>query len=240
MDILSQYANAAFLIVVPVIFGLGAVSGLSPCGLPTVALIVSYVSNNSMPSKMHGFLMSLSFVMGIALVLTVLGGISGYAGTFVTHGGSLFSSTKTFGTRVFLHLVFLFFIFLGLWTLGIIKFNGFDFMTSMNVKKGSGAYGAFLLGLPFGIAASPCTLPVTVAVLLYVSAIGTFAAMALMFIYTIGRSIPILIAGTSVLFLKKLQGFSRWKNIIDKVAGIIMIAIGVFFLLKMNLPFIMK
>lgn len=240
MDILSQYANATFSIVAPAIFGLGTVSGLSPCGIPTVALVVSYVSNNTKPSKLQGFLISLSFVFGIALVLTILGGFSGYAGTFLTQGGSLFSSTKTIGTRVFISFVFLSFIFLGLWILGIIKINGFNFMSSMKVKKASGAQGAFLLGLPFGIAASPCTLPVTIAILLYVATKGAFTAMVLMFIYTIGRSIPILVAGTSAVFLKKLQGFSKWQIIIDKVAGIVMIAIGSLFLLKMNLPYIMK
>lgn len=235
MDMLSLYANAAFLVVVPVIFGLGAVSGLSPCSLPTVALVVSYVSKNSSTSKVHGFLLSLSFVLGIALVLTIVGGVSGYAGSFLTQGGSLFSSTATIGTRVFASFIFLSFIFLGLWTLGKIKFQGFNFMTKMNVKKESGAFGAFLLGLPFGIAASPCTFPVTVAVLLYVATKDMFSAMALMFIYAIGRSIPILVAGTSTNLLKKLQGFSRWQNRIDKTAGTIMIGIGVFFLLKINM-----
>ncbi|MCK7503050.1 MAG: cytochrome c biogenesis CcdA family protein [Desulfobacterales bacterium] len=239
MDMLSLYANATFLVVVSVLFGLGAVSGLSPCSLPTVALVVSYVSKNSSTSKVHGFLFSLSFVLGIALVLTLLGGISGYTGSFLTQGGSLFSSTATVGTRVFVSFVFLFFILLGLWMLGKIKFQGFNFMTKMNVKKESGAYGAFLLGLPFGIAASPCTFPVTIAVLLYVSTKDVFSAMALMFIYTIGRSIPILVAGTSTNLLKKLQGFSRWQNRIDKAAGITMVVIGLFFLLKMNLPYLL-
>ena len=240
MELLSLYENSGFLVVVPIIFGLGVASGLSPCSLPTVALVVSYVSKNTSTSKVHGFLLSLSFVFGIALVLTILGGISGYAGSFILQGGSIFSSTKTVGTRIFLNFAFLSFIFLGLWMLGKIKFKRFNFMMNMNVKKESGVYGAFLLGLPFGIAASPCTFPVTVAVLLYVATKDMLSAMAMMFIYTIGRSIPILAAGTSTNLLKKIQGFSNWQNRIDKTAGIIMVSVGLFFLLKINLPYLLQ
>ena len=234
MDLITNYANAAFAVVFPVIFGLGIVSGLSPCSLPTVALVVNYVSKSASNSKMAGFLISLSFVMGMAFVLTALGFVSGYAGTILTEGGSIFSK-GTVATRTFISLVFVLFIALGLWMLRIIKLNGFNFMGSLNVKKESGMQGAFLLGLPFGLVASPCTFPVTVGVLLYAATRSAFPAMALMFVYTVGRSIPILIAGTSTGFLKRLNGFSKWQNVIEKTGGIVMILIGVYFLLKVAL-----
>ena len=80
MSPLDAYVNAGFPVVLAIIFGLGFMSGLSPCNLPTVALVVGYVGKNGDKGKSHGFLLSLYFVLGIAVVLTILGGLSGYLG----------------------------------------------------------------------------------------------------------------------------------------------------------------
>jgi cytochrome c-type biogenesis protein len=232
MGPLDAYVNAGFPVVLAVIFSLGFVSGLSPCGLPTVALVVGYVSKNGASGKSNGFFLSLYFVLGIALVLTILGGLSGYLGGLLSQSKTVFAK-GSIGLKIFLALASVIFILLGLWMLKIINFNGINFMSRMQVEKGSGGWGAFLLGLPFGIAASPCTLPVTIAVLLYLAAKGdAIAGMFFMFVFTIGRSIPILVAGTFTGLLTKIQGFGRWQVALEKVGGSVMVIIGVHFILR--------
>jgi cytochrome c-type biogenesis protein len=87
--------------------------------------------------------------------------------------------------------------------------------------------------LPFGIAASPCTLPVTIAVLLYLATQGNaLLAMFFIFAYTIGRSIPILIAGTFTGFLKRLEKFGKWQSSIEKLGGSVMVMVRVYFIFK--------
>lgn len=232
MSPLDAYVNAGFPVVLAIIFGLGFMSGLSPCNLPTVALVVGYVGKNGDNGKSHGFLLSLYFVLGIAVVLTILGGLSGYLGGSLLQTKSIFAK-GSIGLKTFVVIVSSIFIVLGLWMLKIIKLNGPNFMGKMKVEKGSGGWGAFLLGLPFGIAASPCTMPVTIAVLLYLAAKGNaILAMLLMFIYTFGRSIPILLAGTFTGFLARLEGFGKWQSAIEKLGGSVMVTIGVYFIFK--------
>jgi cytochrome c-type biogenesis protein len=137
------------------------------------------------------------------------------------------------GLKAFLGLASAIFILMGLWMLKIINFNNGNLMSKMAVEKGSGGWGAFLLGLPFGIAASPCTLPVTIAVLLYLATLGNaFSAMLLMFVYTIGRSLPILLAGTFTGLLTRFEGFSSWQSAIEKIGGSVMVTIGVYFIFR--------
>lgn len=232
MGPLDGYVNAAFPVVLAVILSLGFVSGLSPCSLPTVALVVGYVSRNGAHGKANGFFLSLCFVMGIAAVLTVLGGVSGYLGGLLSQSKLLFAKGAS-GLKIFVGLASVIFISLGLWMLKILNFNGLNLLSRVRVERGSGGFGAFLLGLPFGLAASPCTLPVTIAVLLYLAAKGDpLAGMFFMFVFTLGRSIPILVAGTFTGLLAKLQGFQRWQAALEKVGGSIMIIIGVHLILR--------
>lgn len=117
--------------------------------------------------------------------------------------------------------------------LDLIRFNGSDLMAKMGVRQQSGAAGAFLLGMPFGIAASPCTLPITIAVLIFLAAKGSLILGAvLMFIYAMGRSIPILLAGTCTGFLKGIKKFDKMQVVLEKIGGLAMIAIGVYFIFK--------
>lgn len=232
MGPLDAYVNASFPVVMAVIFSLGFVSGLSPCSLPTVALVVGYVSKNGNNGKSNGLFLSLYFVLGIAVVLTILGGLSGYLGGLLSQSKTVFAK-GSIGLKIFLAVASMIFIIMGLWMLKIINFNGINFMTKMQVEKGSGGRGAFVLGLPFGIAASPCTLPVTIAVLLYMATKGNaILGVFLMFVFTIGRSIPILLAGTFTGLLAKLQGFERWQAAIEKAGGSVMVMIGVYFIFR--------
>ena len=232
MGPLDAYVNAGFPVVLAVIFSLGFMMGLSPCSLPTVALVVGYVSKNGDRGKAQGFWLSLYFVLGIAAVLTILGGLSGYLGSVLWEGKSFFA-VGSIGLKSFVGLVSVIFIALGLWMMKIVNFNGVNFMGKMQVAKGSGGWGAFLLGLPFGIVASPCTLPVTFAVLLYMATKGNaLLGMFLMFVFALGRSIPILLAGTFTGFLKRLEGFGRWQAVIEKFGGSVMVMVGVYFIFR--------
>ncbi|MGE0918107.1 cytochrome c biogenesis CcdA family protein [Trichlorobacter lovleyi] len=229
---LDMMVGAGLATLLPVIFTMGLMSGLSPCSIPTVALVVGYVSKAENQRRVHGFLLSVCFVLGVALVLTLLGGVSGYAGGLLVQSKLLFAK-GSIGLKTFLGAVCLLFIILGLWMLDLIRFNGSDLMAKMGVHQQSGAVGAFLLGMPFGIAASPCTLPVTIAVLVFLAAKGSLIIGALlMFIYAMGRSIPILLAGTFTGFLKGIKKFDKMQVVLEKIGGVAMIAIGVYFIFK--------
>lgn len=71
---LDMMVGAGLATLLPVIFTMGLMSGLSPCSIPTVALVVGYVSKANNQGRVHGFWLSVCFVLGVALVLTILGG----------------------------------------------------------------------------------------------------------------------------------------------------------------------
>ena len=211
--------DATMLATLAIVFSTGFLSGLSPCTLPTVVFITAYVSGEKVNSKKRGFILSLVFILGIAFMLSLLGVFAGYMGKIIAN------------EQILNYIIAAILLVMGLWLLKIFKFNPNYSFTKISPKKGSGILGAFLLGIPFGIAASPCTLPITLSVLAY-SAIkrSVFFGMLLMFTFAIGRSIPLFIVGTFTGLLKNMKVLVKYQNIIEKVAGVILILLACYFM----------
>jgi len=212
-------ASTTLIATLAIIFSTGILSGLSPCTLPTVVFVTAYVGGEKVSSKKRGFILSLAFILGIALMLSMLGIFAGLIGNILNN------------TKLLNYIIAGILFIMGLWLLKVFKFNINYNFSKYSPKKGSGIIGAFLLGIPFGLAASPCTMPVTVSVLAYSSIKGSiFYGMIMMFVYGIGRSIPLLVVGTFTGLLKNVRTLSKYQNIIEKVAGIILILLAAYFI----------
>ena len=202
-----------------IVFSTGFLSGLSPCTLPTVVFITAYVSGEKISSKRRGFTLSLVFILGIAFMLSLLGVFVGLIGKIIAN------------TQILYYIIAAILLIMGLWLLKVFKFKPNYSFSKISPKKGSGILGAFLLGIPFGVAASPCTLPITLSVLAYSAVKGSlFFGMLLMFTFAIGRSIPLLVVGTFTGLLKNIKVLVKYQKTLEKVAGVILILLAVYFI----------
>lgn len=218
---MMQLASDANLIIVLVsVFSIGFVAGLSPCTLPTVVFVTAYVSGQKDYSKSRGFILSLAFVMGIAVMLSLLGAFAGLI------------SKQLVNTTVLNYFIAFLLILMGLWMLKVINFDGSSMMINRFMpKKNSGIVGAFLLGIPFGIAASPCTLPITASVLAYSATKGSaLYGLIIMFFYALGRSIPLLVVGTFTGIIKNVEFFAAYQSKFERIAGVALIFLGLYFI----------
>ncbi|NLI11307.1 MAG: hypothetical protein GX425_01485 [Peptococcaceae bacterium] len=133
----------------------GLLAGLSPCTLPTAALVVGYVGGSGEVSRFKCFSLTLSFVNGISLTLAVFGLIASGVGTVLQHLSYIYI------------ILGIFMVVMGLVVVGVLPWNfglGQDSLMHFSGSRG-GMVGAFLLGIPFALIASPCTIPITTAVL---------------------------------------------------------------------------
>jgi len=202
------------------VFSTGFIAGLSPCTLPTVVFVTAYVSGHQDYSKTRGFFLSLAFVMGIAVMLSLLGAFAGLV------------SNQLINTTLLNYFIALILIVMGLWMLKVISFDGSSMILNKFMpKKNSGIVGAFLLGLPFGIAASPCTLPITIAVLAYSATKGSaLYGLVIMFFYALGRSVPLLVVGTFTGIIKNVEFLAAYQSKFERIAGAALILLGLYFI----------
>jgi len=203
----------------PACFLAGVISSASPCVLAMIPLVIGYVSGYSEGSPKKAIQYSLVFTLGLTITFTVLGIIAGAL-------GRLFGDVGGFWKYVLPPVA----IILGLFLLGVFKFN--ISVSQRFMPKQKALLGAFLMGLSFGIVASPCATPVLAVILTFAATQKRLAySGALLLCYALGHWILVLGAGISAGFAQKVlasRGIANFSNYSKKVGGVLLIAAGVY------------
>lgn len=220
-DLQQVLQHTPWLAVVAVFLG-GVTTALNPCVLAMIPLLMGVVAgNNETTTVRRSLAFSLFFVLGLALTFTALGLISALL-------GRMFGDVGRFWKYVVAGVCFL----MGLHLLGILKWS-LPVPAGIRVKK-QGFFGAFLLGLLFGVVSTPCAVPILAVLLAFVAEKGNVLyGGLLLFVYALGHSALVLVAGTSIGAAKSLiesKGVRTAHSVIQKAAGVLIIGMGFYFL----------
>ncbi|MFC2038492.1 cytochrome c biogenesis CcdA family protein [Chloroflexota bacterium] len=216
-DIINSQSWLAF----PVCFLGGIISSASPCVLAMIPLIIGYVGGYSEGSQKKAIQYSLVFVLGLTITFTVLGIIAGAM-------GRLFGDVGSFWNYVLPPFV----ILLGLYLLFSDKLNINIGISQRFMPKKKALIGAFLMGLIFGIIASPCATPVLAVILTFAVVKKDIAfSGGLLLAYALGHWLLVLGAGISIGFAQKVlasKGISNYSSYSKKAGGVILIGVGIY------------
>ncbi|MEO0488561.1 MAG: cytochrome c biogenesis protein CcdA, partial [Cyanobacteria bacterium J06659_2] len=95
----------------------------------------------------------------------------------------------------------------------------------------------YLVGLTFGLVASPCSTPVLATLLAWIATTGDpLLGSGLLLAYGIGYVSPLVLAGTFTASIKRLLELRRWSGWITPASGILLVGFGVFSLVLRLLP----
>lgn len=223
---LAQIADAigSHLWIAPILaLFAGILTSMTPCALSSIPLVIGYVGGVGEKNTKKAFLYSLTFAVGTAVSFVTLGVIATSAGKLVGTTSSLWY--LILGTLMVL--------------MALQTWEIFNFIPSANLlgrNKQRGFIGAFIAGILGGIFASPCSTPVLIALLAIVAGEGSFLfGVVLMLLYSLGHSMLVLVAGTSVGFVRKLKGSEKYHTIstVLKIlmgSGILLIGFYMFWL----------
>jgi cytochrome c-type biogenesis protein len=201
----------------------GVLTSFTPCSLSSVPLVVGYVGGYAGNDTRRAFRFSLVFCLGMAVTFTALGTIASILGKLMQGTGSWW----------FIVLGILMAL-MALQTWEIIQIIPQSSAMSKNPKKGY--LGAFLAGALGGLFASPCATPVLVVLLAIVAQKSSLLwGVSLLLLYSIGHSILLLAAGTSIGFVNQVSSSERYGSItriVKLVLGsmILLLAFYMFYL----------
>lgn len=199
-------------------FFAGVVSVLSPCILPVIPAVFAY-------STEKGKFRPLAIVSGLSLSFISMGIVTSLFGaTLTAYLGYLNIFAEALLITMGVSLLF-----------DLNIFNVFGNFSSLANSKKEGLFGGLLLGLSLGIIWLPCVGSVLGSILTMVAVSGKITYGALMlFIYSIGFSIPMLLVAYSASFSsKKLQKVSKYGFPLKKVTGLIILGVG-FYMVYQN------
>lgn len=203
----------------PLCFLGGIISSASPCVLAVIPLIIGFVGGYAGGSQRKALQYSLIFTLGLTITFTALGIIAGLMGTFFGNVGNFWK-----------YIIPVVAILLGLQLLGVFKFN--ISISDKFLPKRRALLGAFLMGLLFGIVASPCATPILAVVLTYAATQQDIVySGGLLLAYALGHWVLVLGAGISVGFAQKViqsKGITNISNYFKKAAGVILIGVGIY------------
>jgi len=221
MDIDFSLIENASLLAFGLAFLGGILTSIGPCNVAMIPLVVGYVGGTRDLTRARAFILSLVFAIGLALTFMLLG----VAAALI---GGLVGASTTWWYYVVAFVCFV----IGLNMLGLIRIQTPLWLGGLREKiKIKGAPGALALGLVSGLVASQCATPVLAVILTYVMAKGALVyGAALLFVYAMGRGMPIVLAGTFAGVLKSFQKLGPWSEVIEKASGVIVIGVGFYFL----------
>ncbi len=94
-----------------------------------------------------------------------------------------------------------------------------------------GVWGALLLGLVSGFVASGCATPALAAILTLVMSQGAIGyGASLLFVYGLGRGVPIVLVGTFTGWLKSIPRWMEVTGLVERLSGALLVVIGMYFL----------
>ena len=210
----------AFLVV----FLGGVLTASNPCVLAMIPLMIGFVGG---AKELTGFkrplLFSLLFIIGLSIAFSILGVIAATTGRLLGDVGQFWR-----------YLVVAVCFIMGIYLLEIFKVP----IPTLNLSKfkTTGFIGALLMGMLFGIVSTPCAVPILTVILVLIAAQGSIVyGLGLLFFYALGHCVLILVAGISVGIAKNLlesKHLQRANFYLRKVAAILIILVGIFFLIR--------
>jgi cytochrome c-type biogenesis protein len=200
-------------------FGAGLISIFSPCVLPLLPAIVA-------SSTDRGRYRPVAIVLGLSISFTTMGLIaSAFGAAFAAFSYYLYAAA------------ILLIIAMGFWML-------FDLHLPYNTPRlglidrvskktydipTEGMASGLALGLALGIVWLPCTGPVLATILTWVAANGDVATGGLLLmIYSLGFAVPMLAIAYSARISSSLVGKSSKTIWIKRIAGVVLIAVGIY------------
>jgi len=206
----------------------GMVAGFGPCVLPMMPAVFGYVTGrvgeadgDAPPRAMlvRGLGLSAVFVLGMSLVFASIGAAAGLLGRAIMAGAWAYYVAAAVCVVIGMQM-------LGVLNLPVDRLN--RFLPTRRPGRG-GFLGALLFGMLFGLVASPCSTPILVAIAtLAASSRSAASGAVLLFIYGLGKGVPLLLLGLASGSLPLMRSVSRMTPALTKIGGVTLIGAAAY------------
>nr|WP_255219071.1 protein-disulfide reductase DsbD [Paraburkholderia kururiensis] len=212
--------KGGFLAIVALYFVAGAVLSLLPCSYPMVPILSAIIiGEGASVTRARGFALSLAYVLGMALVYTVLGIVAGFVGQSL---GGWLQNPWVLGAFAVLLAVFAFTLIGGMDIALPRRWQ--DGVSRATQGRPTGKYAAVAsLGALSALVVGACMTAPLFAVLAFIAHTGNaLLGGAALFAMGLGLGVPLLILGLGAGVLLPRAG--AWMDGVKVFFGVILLA----------------
>jgi thiol:disulfide interchange protein DsbD len=218
------FASGNFWLILATFFGFGLLLAFTPCVLPMVPILSGIiVGRGHGASRSHAFLLSLVYVLGMALTYAVAGIAAGLSGTLLT---TALQSPWVLGGFALLFVLL---------ALSMFGFYELQLPTALQSRLSIAAYrlhagtfgGVFAMGVLSALIVGPCVAAPLAGALLYInqSRDAVLGGSAL-FAMALGMGAPLLALGLSAGSLLPRAG--PWMQTVKNFFGVVLLGLAVW------------
>jgi cytochrome c-type biogenesis protein len=217
------------LAAIPLLFAAGVATSLTPCIYPMIPITAGVLGGAGAVerSRRRTVLLTLAYVVGLALVYALLGLIAGMTGALF---GAISSNRWAYFAIGNLLLIF------ALAMLDVFPVSAPGRLLAWAARIGAGSYGgAFLMGATSGLVAAPCGAPAFAAVLTFVAATRSgMLGFTYLFVFSLGMTALLVAVGLSSGVLAALPKSGRWLVVVKKMAGVLLLVMAEYYFIQMG------
>ncbi len=224
---LSEALSGSPLVALAVLFGAGVLTSLTPCVYPMIPITASVISGTARENqtRWRTLGMTLTYVVGMAMLYAVLGLFAGLSGTLF---GTI--SASPWALLAIGNLLLLFALFM----LDVFPVPVPRRLMEWASRKEGGSYGAvFLLGATSGVVAAPCGAPAFAVVLTWVAATRAgLMGFVYLFVFSLGMTTLLVGVGLFSGLVTRLPKSGPWMVGIKRLAALLMIGMAQYYFVK--------
>jgi len=207
-----------------VAFWAGVLVSFTPCVYPVIPLTAGFIAGiNTKGSKLVGFVISLIYVLGLAITYCALA-------VFASLSGKVFGQFQSLPAVHFIVAVLLLVFALGLLDVISMPSIGFSFHEHIKTKN---IWTIIVFGMASGLVIGPCTAPILGTLLLYIASKQNVAyGVSLMFVFSYGVGASLILVGTFTGILSNMPKSGPWLVAIKRLGGIVLLMGAAYYLFR--------
>jgi thiol:disulfide interchange protein DsbD len=180
------------------------------------------------PPRWRPLVLTISYVLGLALVYSALGLFAGLTGT-------LFGSVSTNPWLYLAMANLLLLAALAMLDVLPVRIPASILERASTAGTAGRVSGAFTMGAMSGLVAAPCSAPVMAAVLTWVSSTKSAAlGFVYLFVFSLGMCTLLVVVGLSSGAISRLPRAGLWMVWIKRFFAFVMIGVAEYYLVKMG------
>ncbi len=218
------FQGGNFWLIISFFFGAGLLLALTPCVFPMIPILSGIIAGQGQHlTKTRAFVLSLSYVLGMAITYALVGIAAGLSGSLLS---AALQNPWVLSTFALVFVVLAFSMF-GFYELQLPSAIQSKFSNASNKMKGGSTIGVFIMGVLSAVIVGPCVAAPLAGALLYIGQThNVWLGGSALFAMAMGMGVPLILVGVSAgALLPKAGG---WMNAVKSFFGVLLIGVAIW------------